>query len=242
MNSYNCQCWADDDLILAVNRINDLMEFDANSGRLVRLFALPGVEPDSCCVFVTLLRDHVLLAFSDGIALGVNANKLDALDFRLTMSQSVKFSHCNLTPCCDQLVMTAPGKISFLSLGDTEELDCKQAPSSRLLDFHTGPVLALGSQLVSLDQTRPVLLTSGLDGCLKVWSDTGGVLCRHTFRQATEAASDKSTLESSQVGSGPGPAIAITSLATAPHDSMALIGTAVGSLIPSDLLRLAIYS
>ena len=230
MNSYNCQCWADGDLILAVNRINDLMEFDANSGRLVRLFALPGVEPDSCCVFVTLLRDHVLLAFSDGIALGVNANKLDALDFRLTMSQSVKFSHCNLTPCCDQLVMTAPGKISFLSLGDTEELDCKQAPSSRLLDFHTGPVLALGSQLVSLDQTRPVLLTSGLDGCLKVWSDTGGVLCRHTFRQATEAASDKSTLESSQVGSGPGPAIAITSLATAPHDSMALIGTAVGSL------------
>lgn len=232
VNSFNAQCWIENDLVIAVNYANKLMEFDAHSGRLVRQLHLPGVMEGSCCISIAILREHTLLTFSDGAIFWINTNKFDSIELIVTTARApgIRFSSCSLTPSCDQLLIAATGRISLLPLNDPEEPDYKLSRTMQSLTvYHDGLVLAMASQSVLKNETCPVLVTAGIDGSLMVWNDSGTVIGNHTFWQSVEG-NERPVLDTQVANSTQAPVVSITSLAAAPFDPLVVLGTYVGSL------------
>jgi len=215
LDSISAQCWTQNNFVLAVGR-RCVMEFDAHSGNLTRLFPLALALQESSCLFVTALEEVILLLFSNGIVHGLRTNIADSTAFMLNVAKepSSKYSWCSMLPRRDGLLLSGPGKIQVLTLNDADASSGKifVGPNVAVIDYHNGPVLGMACQSMK----DPTLVTAGADGALRVWTRNGALVGKHKFQ-----ISDVDLVDC---------VVSITSITSARCNSNFAVGTSTGCL------------
>ena len=215
LDSISAQCWTQNNLVLAVGR-SSVMEFDAQSGILTRLFPLAVALQESLCLFVTAIEEIILLLFSNGIVQGIRTSTSGSTEFMLNVAKEPcsKYSWCSLLPRRDGLLLSGPGRIQILTLNGADASSSKifAGPNAAVIDYHNGPVLGMACQSIN----DPTLVTAGADGALGVWTRDGTLVGKHKF-QISDVDSEDCV-------------VSITSITSAPCNSNFAVGTSIGCI------------